>query len=67
MTAQNKPVTASQLIKALQTAIDKHGDRPVAVSDARSEYRLLTDQLIDPMVIEPTVGSELKAAKVFCL
>lgn len=25
-------IVASQLIKALQAAIDKHGDRPVAVS-----------------------------------
>ncbi|HIG16888.1 MAG TPA: hypothetical protein EYQ31_06165 [Candidatus Handelsmanbacteria bacterium] len=30
--AEKAVIVASQLIKALQAAIDKHGDRPVAVS-----------------------------------
>jgi hypothetical protein len=57
------------LIKALQAAIDKHGDLPVAVSGriTSHEYRPLTDQTIDPMMIEPAISSELKAAKIFCL
>lgn len=58
---------ASELIEALQAAIDAHEDHPVAVKEhiIGGGYRMVTDLTLEPQMTEPAGGQP--TVRVFCL